>query len=157
MTPAMIINALVVLGIFVLLGYAIGHKPGALTFSLTVALGVSLISLATVPKSDQLAVLLAIDAGVVAYMARLARTSENDIAETARIIMIIGTLKIIFAMSGVLLELAHNIRAAVRNGAFVVQIIVAGGMADGLIAGVGDRARGIGDRARRAFHRLEGE
>lgn len=157
MTPAVIINALLVLGVFVLLAYALGHKPGPLTISLAVALVISLASLKIVPKGDQLAVLLAIDAGVVAFMAHLARISPPSISEPAKIIMAIGTLKIVFAVSGVLLELGHNTRAGARNGAFVIQILVAGGILDGLIAWLGNRARGFGDRARRVLHRMEGE
>lgn len=157
MTPAMIVNALLVLGVFVLLAYALGNKPGPLTISLAVALAISLALLKLVDRPDQLAALLAVDAGVVALMAHLARTSPPSVAEPARIIMAIGTLKIAFAIAGVLLEIGHNIRAGARNGAFVVQILVAGGMADGLIAWLGHRGRSLGDRARRVLHRLEGK
>lgn len=158
MSPAMLINALLVLAVFVLLAYALGSRPGPLTISLAVALVISLASLKIVPKGDdQLAVLLAIDAGVVAFMAHLARISPPSIAEPARIIMAIGTLKIAFALAGVMLDLSHNPRAAARNGAFVIQILVAGGMLDGLIAWLGHRGRIVGDRARRVLHRLEGE
>ena len=156
MSPAMLINALLTLGVFVLLGVAWGRRPGPLVLCLAIALGVSLALLAVVEKPDQLAALLAVDAGVVAFMARLSRMSP-DHADAAHIIMAVGTLKIIFALVGVLLELNHNMRAGARNGAFVIQIIVAGGLADGLIAWLGHRGRIIGDRARRVLHRLEGE
>jgi len=150
-------NSLLLLGVFALLAFAMGKRPGPLTAALGIALAVSIASFAVVPKSDQLAVVLAIDAGVVAFMARLARTTPPNIAEPARIIMAVGTLKIAFAIAAVLLVIDHNARAAGRNGAFIVQIIVAGGMADGLIAWLGHRARGLGHRARRVLHRLEGE
>jgi hypothetical protein len=157
MTPAMIVNAVAVLGIFVLLAYALGHKPGPLTFVLALALAASLVSLKVVAKPEQLAVLLAVDAAVVAVMAHIARTGPPSIAEPARIIMAIGTLKIAFAIAAVTLDVGHNTRAAVRNGAFVVQILVAGGLTDGIIAWLGNRGRIVADRARRVLHRMEGE
>ena len=157
MTPAVVINALLLLGVFVLLAYAMGRRPGPLTLSLAVSLIASLVAIRMVGKPDTLAVLLAIDAAVVAYMAHLARTAPPKISDTARIVMAIGTLKIVFAIAAVALELPHNVRAAARNGAFVMQIIVAGGMADGLISWLGHRAGIARMGARRMFHRVEGE
>lgn len=157
MTGAVMLNAMIALAMFVLLAYAWGRRPGPLTLSLALALLVSLLIVALLDKPDQLAMTLAVDAAVVAFMAHLARISPPVIAEPARIIMAVGTLKIVFAISGVLLALDHNSRAAARNGAFIVQVIVAGGMADGVIAWLGHRGRIIGDRARRVLHRMEGE
>lgn len=154
MTAVAAYNSVLLLGVFVLLAYATGKRPGPITAALVLSLAVSIASFAVVPRAEQLAAVLAIDAGLVAFMAFLARTAPPQIAETARIIMAIGTLKIVFAIAAVLLELDHNARAAGRNGAFVVQIIVAGGMADGIIAWLGHRARGLGDRARRVLHRV---
>lgn len=157
MSPAMLINATIALAMFVLLGFACGRRPGHLTSSLAVALAVSLVFVSALPKPDQLAAVLAVDAGVVAFMAHLARHSPPSIAEPARIIMAIGTFKIAFAVSGVLLDMDHNARAAARNGAFVIQILVAGGMLDGLIARLGHRGRIIRARAHRMFNHVEGE
>ncbi|WP_310530727.1 hypothetical protein [Novosphingobium sp.] len=155
----MIVNALLVLGVFVLLAYAWGRRPGPLVLSVSVALVVSLVLIAALEKRDALSALLAVDAGLVAAMAHLAldRSTPQHIAGPAKIIMIVGTLKIAFALSGALLDLNHNTRAATRNGAFVIQILVAGGMLDGLIAWLGHRSRLLGARARRVLHRLEGE
>ena len=158
MTPAMLINSAIVLGMFVLVGFACGRRPGHLTTALAISLAVSLVLVAGLPKPDQLAAVLAVDAGVVAFMAHLARHSPAPIAEPARVIMAVGTFKITFAMSGVLLDMDHNSRAAARNGAFVLQVLVAGGMLDGLIAWLGHRGRIIGLGARRMFqHRAEGD
>lgn len=157
MPPAMLLNALIALAMFVLLGLAWGRRPGILVETLAVALIASLVVVATFDKPDQLPITLAIDAAVVAFMARLARLSPSEVSEPARIIMAIGTIKIIFALTGAAVDLNHNARAAARNGAFVVQVIIAGGMADGLIAWLGHRGRSLGDRARRVFHRVEGE
>lgn len=157
MTAAILVNSLIVLGIFVLLGYATANRPGPLTSGVTAALTISLVLIGTLPKHDQLSALLAVDAGLVAFAAHIARNGTPTEAEPARIVMAIGALKIAFVISGVLLDLGHNVRAAARNGAFCVQIFVAGGMADGFLAWVGHRGRIIGDRARRVLHRMEGE
>lgn len=157
MTGAMLLNALISLAMFVLLAFAWGRRPGVLVEALAIALLATLVLTQLVEKPDQLAMTLAVDAGVVAFMARLDRLSPPEIAEPARVIMVISTLKIIFVIAAEHLRIDHNSRAAARNGAFVVQVLVAGGMADGLIAWLGHRGRIAADRARRVLHRLEGE
>lgn len=157
MTGPMLLNALISLAMFVLLAFAWGRRPGVLVETLAIALLATLVLTQLVEKPDQLAMTLAVDAGVVAFMARLDRLSPPEVAEPARVIMVISVLKIIFVLAGVLLAIDHNTRAAGRNGAFVVQVLVAGGMADGLIAWLGHRARIARDSALRMFHRVEGE
>lgn len=157
MTGAVMLNAMIALAMFVLLAYAWGRRPGILVETLALALASSLVIVAVIDKPDQLPITLAIDASVVAFMARIAQGAPPSISGPARIIMAVGTFKIAFAIAGSALDLNHNARAAARNSAFIVQIIVAGGMADGLIAWLGHRTRGLGNRAMRMFHRVEGE
>lgn len=157
MTGAVMLNAMIALAMFILLAYAWGRRPGILVETLALALAASLVVVAVFDKPDQLPITLAIDAAVVAFMARIAQGAPPSISGPARIIMAVGTFKITFAIAGSALDLNHNARAAARNSAFIVQIIVAGGMADGLIAWLGHRVRIAADRARRVLHRMEGE
>lgn len=70
----------------------------------------------------------------------------------ANVVASISALKVIFTVFAVALSIHPHARAATINAALIAQCIVAGGMADGIIAGLG---RGFW-RLRRRHHRTLG-
>ena len=165
MTTSAYIHALGVLGVIVLLAYAHGRRRkdagSDLTLTLIAAFVAAIVVIQVaqeaVPKANPLPYLLLVDAAVVGIAARISHTPFVALSEQAKIVAGIGFLKIAFTISAVSFGMVNNARAAIINGAFVVQVIVAGGMADGIIAWLGHRVRGLGDRLDRVFQRMGGE
>jgi len=155
------IHALGVLGVIVLLAYAHGRRrndPGSdLTLTLIAAFVAAIVVIQVVPRQEMLPYLLLVDAAVVGIAARISNTPFVALSEQARIVAAIGVLKIAFTISAVSFGMVNNARAAIINGAFVVQVLVAGGMTDGIIAWLGHRVRGVSNRVGSLLQRMGGE
>lgn len=161
MTFSQYLHALSVLGVIVLLAYAHGRRRNDagsdLTLTLIAAFMVAIVIIQVVPKANQLPYLLLVDAAVVAIAARISDTPFIALSEQAKIVAAIGVLKITFTIAAEAFGMINNVRAAIINGAFVVQVLVAGGMTDGIIVGLGHRVRGLGDRLDRVLRRMGGD
>lgn len=69
---------------------------------------------------------------------------------------LLGFAKIALRVGFVGLELDHMTFAAVVNATFIVQVFIAGGMADGLGRRLSDYLRGLGPRGARLLRNVEG-
>ena len=161
MTFSQYLHALGVMGVMLLLAYAHGRRRkdagSDLTLTLIAAFVTAIVVIQVVPKAGQLPYLLLVDAVVVAIAARISHTPFIALSVQSRIVAGIGVLKITFTIAAVSLGMMNNVRAAIINGAFVVQVLVAGGMTDGIITWLGHRVRGLGDRVGSLLQRMGGE
>ena len=135
-----------------LLFAALYRRPQAITVTLAGAFLLALAAAAHWPSHSVHPWLVMLDAAVVAIMAYLWREYRSD---RAQIVAALGAGKVMIALA-VFFGLAWNAYAAAANGAFFVQILVAGGMADGFNHWLGLRLRNVFCRAARMVHRLEG-
>lgn len=119
-----------------LLCIALYRRPQAICVTLALAY-VLAIGLTLVLHGAQLRpLLLFLDAGVVISMSALFALFNSD---RARIVATIGALKIITAIATAVMDWPWASWAAANNALFFAQILVAGGMADGILAWVGYR------------------
>lgn len=149
--------AALVLASFVLLTHAVRSRPSPITLTLLLAFAGALVVPWLVSKPERLGVLLAVDAAVVVAGFHYARRIPPPDREYGRIVASISAIKIAFTIVAVLLGTNALARASAVNSAFIVQILVAGGMADGIIVGLGNRLDRLGNRLGRVFHRVEDE
>ena len=129
-----------------LLAAALWRRPEAITLTLAVAFGMAMIVAEWWPRETRLPVVIALDAGVVAASGFIARHYHS---ERARIIMAIGLFKVTFAIAAVSFGMVQHLRAAGLNTAFIAQVLVAGGIANGVLSWLGnrvDRLRGLRNR-----------
>lgn len=131
MTTATVFSALAAL-----LVLALVRRPQAITLTLAVAFAASLVLVHTWPREHLLPMLVALDCAVVVVMGWLARIHASGRAE---IVGAIGTLKIALTIAAVELAVPPVMRAAADNTGFAIQVIVAGGMADGILRWLGYR------------------
>ena len=136
-----------------LLAVALWRRPQAITVVLAGAFLVAVAVGYVWPADTRLPVVIAIDAAVVVAMAHLARKHRSD---RAGMVMGIGAAKIAFAICAAAVGLYQPTRAATLNAAFVAQVLIAGGLLDGVIAWLGHRVRRVGDRAHGMLGRLGG-
>lgn len=141
----------------VLLTHAVRSRPSPITVTLVVSFVAAILAPYLVNKPELLGVLLAIDAGVVVAAFHFARRIPPPDCEYGRIVASISTIKIAFTIGAVAMGMATVTRASAVNAAFIVQILVAGGMADGIIVGLGNRLDRVGNRLGRVFLRVEDE
>lgn len=136
-----------------LLALALWRRPQAIT----VVLGIAFITAVAVayvwPAETRLPVVIVIDAAVVVAMRHLSRKYHSD---RAGMVMAIGASKIAFAICAAAVSLYQPTRAAALNAAFVAQVVIAGGLADGFIAWLGNRLGRVRDRAHGMRRRLGG-
>ena len=124
-----------------LLILALRHRPQAITVTLSAGWVVAVIAGEFTPRANLLPLLLTIDAGVVVVMAQLARKYHSD---RARIVMALGLLKVTMGIA--LAGGIWNAFAAAYNAAFLAQVLVAGGLSDGVTGWLGYRLRGFCNR-----------
>lgn len=128
----------VLAGLLLLL--AIHRRPQAICATLAMAYLLAM-ALAELLHGAQLRpLLLVLDAGVVAACAALWRMHHSW---RASIVAWIGMGKIAAAMLAAALGTRWQAWAIMENAAFFLQILVAGGMADGIMAWLGYRLRGL--------------
>lgn len=131
---------------------ALYNRPQCITVTLAGSFLLSLAAAAHWPGHSVHPWLIMLDATVLVIMAYLWRTYQSD---RAQIVAALGAGKVMFALA-VFFGLKWNAYAAAANAAFVVQILVAGGMADGFNHWLGVRLRNVFCRAARMVHRMEG-
>lgn len=129
-----------------LLSWALWRRQEYITVALALSFLAGLGVAEFWPKEARLPVIVTLDALLVAAMRFLAFRFDSD---RARIVATIGGCKIAFVLLAVMIGIALHTRAAAINTAFLVQIIVAGGLGNGILAWVGHRLDGIGARLRR--------
>lgn len=121
-----------------LLALALWRRPQAITVVLAVAFMAAVAVGYAWPTETRLPVVISIEAAVVVAMAHLARKHRSD---RASMVMAIGASKIAFAMCAAAVGLHQPTRAAALNAAFIAQVLIAGGLLDGIIAWLGHRVR----------------
>ena len=131
-----------------LLALALYRRPDSLTLTLAAAFGAAMAVAAVWPPETRLPVTVALDGAVVAMAARLARVHLSD---RAAVVVGIGTLKVEVALAAAYFGIVQHVRAAGVNSAFIIQVLVAGGMANGIMAWVGHRAGRLVDLRRRVL------
>ena len=134
-------NTIVYLTSAALLILALRHRPQAITVTLATGWVIAVIAAEFTPRASLLPLLLTIDAGVVVVMAQLARRYRSD---RARIVMALGLLKVTMGIA--LAGGIWNAFAAAYNAAFLAQVLVAGGLSDGVTGWLGYRLRGLCSR-----------
>lgn len=132
----------------VLLSWALWRRPDYATLALALAYCLGVLVAGYWPPDSRLPVIVALDAAVVAVMRHLAFRFDSD---RARIVATIGGCKIAFAFLAVWIGTHPHTRAAAINTAFIAQVIIAGGLGNGVLAWLGHRVDGLGRRFRRNF------
>jgi hypothetical protein len=145
------VTALVYLLSAGLLVLALNRKPQAITVTLAIAWLVAVVLEGFLSFHRLLPFLLALDAVVVVVMGWLYRRYRSD---RAQIVMALGALKVTLGI-GMALG-TWNVFAAAYNASFFAQVLVAGGMADGITAWLGYRLRGVCRRVYGVRSRIRG-
>ena len=145
----MSLTAVIFAGLAGLMAVALWRRPQAITLILAAAFVAGVAAASLLPTTARPLSVIVLDLVVVIAMGRLVRVHRSA---RALIVLWIGTFKIAFEIVAALTGLHQPLRAATINGAFVVQVLIAGGMANGLLAWLGNRLDGL--RAR--LHRMPG-
>jgi len=131
-----------------LLAWCLLRRPQRIMLALAAAWGLGIAVAAYWPPETRLPIIIALDALLVATMGWLYRTFHSD---RALIVLWLSALKIVWAIAAVLLAWPQYFRAAGINGAFIVQVLIGGGLADGFMAWLGHSARGLRARIHRSM------
>jgi hypothetical protein len=131
-----------------LLAWGLWQRPQRIMLALAAAWGLGIAVAFYWPPETRLPIIMALDALLVVAMGWLYRTFGSD---RALIVLWLGALKIVWSVAAVLLAWPQVFRAAGINGAFIVQVMIGGGMADGLMAWLGNSARGVCARIHRSM------
>lgn len=156
MSAAYLLNALLALAMVVTLAVVLTVEKvktgefGELTVVLFVAFVVSVIIGLIVPREHLLAYLIVLDGIIVSVMASYARRGSDQ----AELVLYVGVLKIAFTAFALSVGMEQHARAAFRNGGFLAQVLIAGGVLDGTLAWVGYRVRDLGLGIARMFNRV---
>jgi len=145
------VTEMVFTGQALLLAFALWRRPQRIMLVLAVAFALAVMAAAFIGREHRLPVIITLDTFVVVSMGMLVRRYHSD---RARVVLWIGMLKIVFSVTAASLGLVQYARAASLNSAFVLQVLVAGGLADGIMAWLGNRAGMLGARLagmRRSF------
>ena len=121
-----------------LLVLALWAKPQKITLILVAAYAASIIASHYRHHEALRPILVFIDAAVVVAMDWLYRRTGST---RARVVSTIGMVSIAWAFFSASTGLHWNAYAAAVNGGFILQILVAGGMANGLMAWLGNSNR----------------
>lgn len=146
-------SELVYLGIAALLLWALWRRPQeivvvlAVTFLLAVGGGEVVHDRGTLRAG-----LIGLDGLVVVAMWWLWHRYRSD---RAKLIATLGLLKIWLGIAAALTALPWQVWASAYNGLFVVQVLIAGGFSDGVMAWVGRCAHRLRARERRSPGYLE--
>jgi hypothetical protein len=131
-----------------LLAWGLLRRPQRIMLALAAVWGLGIVVAASWPPETRLPMVIALDALLVVAMGWLYRTFHSD---RALIVLWIGALKIVWAIAAVLLSWPQYFRAAGINGAFIVQVLIGGGLADGVMAWLGHSVRGVCARINRSM------
>jgi hypothetical protein len=134
-----------------LLAWALWRRPQRIMLALAAVWCFGVAVAAYWPPETRLPIIIALDALLVAAMGWLYRTFHSD---RALVILWLSALKIVWAIAAVLLAWPQHFRAAGINGAFIGQVLIGGGLADGVMAWLGHSARGVCARLRRSVARI---
>ncbi len=132
-----------------LLVLALLRRPQLIVITLAVAYGLAVWAADIVHGGELRSVLMGIDAFVVITMWFLWGRYRS---ERAALVASFGFLKILFGITAAVVGMANLAWAAGNNALFIVQVLIAGGFTDGVIAWVG---RGL-HRVRSGGGRLSG-
>jgi hypothetical protein len=119
-----------------LLVWALVRRPQLIVITLAVAFGLAVWAADIMRGGDLRSVLMGIDAFVVISMWLLWGRYRS---ERAALVATFGLLKIWFGIAAAATDLTALVWASGNNALFVVQVLIAGGFADGIMAWVGRR------------------
>lgn len=120
-----------------LLAWAMWRRPQRIMLALALFWLAGLAVAEYWPRETRLPIVIGLEALLVVAMGWLARRYRSD---RALVVMSIGVLVIVWAIAAALLDWAQHFRAAGINAAFIAQVLVGGGFADGFLAWLGHRA-----------------
>ena len=117
-----------------LLAAALVRRPQALTVILAVSFGLSVVSAQYAHGDSLRSVLMGLDGFTVIAAWLLWKTY---LTERAALIAVIGTVKICFGIAAATVGLSSLVWASGNNALFIVQVLIAGGFANGFMAWLG--------------------
>lgn len=127
-------TAAVYLAVGLLLVAALLNRPQLIVITLAVAYGLAVWAADIVHGGELRSVLMGIDAFVVIAMWFLWGRYHSD---RAALIASFGFLKILFGIAAALVGASNLVWASGNNALFIVQVLIAGGFADGVMAWLG--------------------
>jgi len=137
----------VYLGVGGLLVWALVRRPQLIVITMAIAFGLAVAAADFVHGGEFRSVLMGIDAFVVITMWLLWGRYRS---ERAALVASFGLVKIMFGIAAAVSDVAGLVWASGNNALFVVQVLIAGGFADGIMAWVGrgyhrfhNRQRGV--------------
>lgn len=136
----------VYIGIAMLLVWALVRRPQWITLAMGMVFVGGILAADIAHGGDLRSILMGFDALVVIAMWALWQRFRS---ERAALVATLGFFKIWLGIAGATTGMSWPVWAAANNAVFVLQILVAGGFLDGLIAWVGHRCL-------RARHRRSG-
>jgi hypothetical protein len=117
-----------------LLVWALVRRPQLIVITLAIAFGLAVAAADVVRGGELRSVLMGIDAFVVITMWFLWGRYRS---ERAALVASFGLVKITFGIASAVSDVAGIVWASGNNALFVVQVLIAGGFADGVMAWVG--------------------
>lgn len=136
----MSLTAAIFAGMAGLLALALWRRPQAITLVLAGTFLAGVAGAAMLPPAARPLSVIVLDLAVVLAMGHLVRRHRSA---RALVVMWISTAKIAFEIVAALTGLHQPARAATVNASFVVQVLIAGGMANGILAWLGNRLGGL--------------
>jgi len=124
----------VYIGVGLLLAWALIRRPQMIVIVLAVAFGLAVWVADFAHGGGLRSILMGIDGLVVIAMWLLWVRFDS---ERAVMVASIGLLKIWFGIAAALLDLSSLVWASGNNALFVIQVLIAGGFADGIVAWLG--------------------
>lgn len=126
----------VYIGIALLLVWALVRRPQWITICLGLVFGAAILAADIAHGGDLRSILMGFDALVVIAMWALWQRFRS---ERAALVATLGFFKIWLGIAGATMAMTWPVWAAANNAVFVLQILIAGGFLDGIIAWVGAR------------------
>lgn len=127
-------TAAVYMTVGLLLVAALVRRPQWIVITLAVAFGMAVWAADIMRGGDLRSVLMGIDAFVVIAMWLL---WERYRSERAALVASFGFLKILFGIAAAMIGASGLAWASGNNALFIVQVLIAGGFADGVMAWLG--------------------
>lgn len=132
--------------------WALLRRPQMIVITLAVAYGLAVWAAEIVHGGALRSVLMGIDAFVVITMWVLWGRYSS---ERAALVASFGFLKILFGIASALVDMTNLAWASGNNALFIVQVLIAGGFADGVIAWLGRSYCRLHSRGSRSSGYLE--
>lgn len=141
------LTSIVNMGAATLLCAALYRRPQAINVTLATGYVLAIALAQSIHGGDLRALLVVLDAGVVVYMSALYGLYHSD---RAKIVGAVGMVKVTGSVAAAVFGWPWGSWAAANNALFYAQILIAGGMADGIMAWLGNLTL----RAARIFARV---